>query len=145
MRIVYQLLSKSAGRTVVDEIPDVVFVLENSLDHDVGPRTPMMIGHVHSIEPSCNFNVRSSLNSKLLGYPSDDGDLFVGSWPKPHTVRFQGLALPVRQLAFRTLVLIDPLPVETERERATNAIAKAHYPAVPAAPSRQALGYTQPP
>src|SRR5262245_53748903 len=43
-RIVYQLLSKAAGGSVIDEIPDIVLVLENRLDHEKRPRTPMMIG-----------------------------------------------------------------------------------------------------
>ena len=91
----------------------------------------MMIGHVHPIELSCNVNVRCSLNNELLKYPSDDRDFFFRPWPEPHTVRFQGLAFALRQPAFRVLLLIDHLPVESERERAANAIAESSNPAVP--------------
>ncbi|MEH2536632.1 hypothetical protein V1278_003052 [Bradyrhizobium sp. AZCC 1577] len=130
VRIVYQLLSETAGHAIVDESSGIVLVLENSLDHDVGPRTLMMIGDVRQIELSCNFNVRFSLDNKLLKYPSHDRDLFLRSKPKSHAVRFQSFALSLRQLAFRTLLLIDHLPVESERERATNAIAEPRYLAV---------------
>jgi hypothetical protein len=91
----------------------------------------MVIGHLHSIELSCNVNVRCSLDNELLKYPPDDRDFFFRPWPEPHTVRFQGLAFALRQPAFRMSLLIDHLPVESERERATNAIAEASYPAVP--------------
>src|SRR4051794_27266437 len=44
--IVYLRLSETAGCSVVDEIADIVLVLENRMDHDVGPGTPMVIGDV---------------------------------------------------------------------------------------------------
>ena len=90
----------------------------------------MVIGDVPSIELPCDFDVGLSLDNELLEYPSDDRHLLRQTRPEPHTVRFQGLAFALRQPAFRTLLLIDHLPVEPERERATNAIAKARYPAV---------------
>src|SRR5947208_894710 len=128
--IVYLRLPETAGRSVVDEIADIVLVSENRMDHDVGPGTPMVIGYVRSIELSSDFDVGLSLYDELLEYPIDDRDLFVRTEPKPHTVRFQGLVLALRQPTFGAFLLIDHLPGEPERERATNAIAKARYSAV---------------
>jgi hypothetical protein len=97
MRIVHLLLSEAARRAVVDEISDIVLVPENGVDHDIGPRTPMVIGDVRSIELPCDLNVGLPLHDELLEYPSDDRDLFVRPEPKPHTVRFQGFTLALRQ------------------------------------------------
>src|SRR6266511_98074 len=127
--IVYLRLSETAGCSVVDEIADIVLVLENRMDHDVGPRSPMVIGDVPAIELPCDFDVGLSLHDELLEYPSDDRDLFVRTEPKPDTVRFQGLVFALPEMTFRALLLIDHLPAEPEREGATNAIGKACYAA----------------
>ncbi len=87
----------------------------------------MVIGYVPLIELPCDFDVGLPLHNELLEYPSDDRHLFVGPEPKPHTVYFQRFVFALRQLAFRALLLIDHLPAEPERERATNTIAKARY------------------
>src|SRR6185295_18982685 len=88
--IVYLRLSETAGCSVVDEIADIVLILENRMDHDVGPRSPMVIADVPAIELPSDFDVGLSLYDELLEDPSDNGNLFVRPQPKPHTVRFQG-------------------------------------------------------
>ena len=100
MRVVHLLLSEAPRRTVVDEVADIVLVSENGVDHEVGPRTPVLIGDLRSIELPCDFNVGLSLHDELLEYPFDDRHFFVRTEPKPHAVRFQGLILALPEPTF---------------------------------------------
>ena len=59
--IVYLRLAETAGRSVVNEIADIVLISENRMDHDVDPRSPMVTGDVSAIELPCDFDVGLSL------------------------------------------------------------------------------------
>src|SRR5438045_183064 len=94
LRIAHLLLSKGSGSAVVNDIADVVLIQKNDADHGAGPWSPL-IGDLRPIEFPGDLTVRFSLDDKLMEYPSDGGGLLVRSGLKPHTVRLQGLALPL--------------------------------------------------